>query len=207
MFVYYISKYYTENGNEYFNLAYTDFGLSEGFDNIRIVMFGFRDCILWFVFVTINVMLLLETRKHFRIKKRLRASFVNINGPIENNISPALPASINHTNMSIEDNRKIVDMQLYNDEKAEMGITRMVIITCVVQVFGQLTYFISILCTTITRYTEHTSWSWYLFYTLRFILAFAIFSNYVAFSAQFFIFYFFDLNFKEFIVKRFSKTG
>jgi hypothetical protein len=52
-----------KTGESYFSLDYTSFGKTIGPDVIRIFMFGFRDCVLWFAFVIINVLLIFETKR------------------------------------------------------------------------------------------------------------------------------------------------
>lgn len=61
--------------NKLFTLAYTEFGRSVGFNIVRIVMFGTRDFIIWIVYVSINIMLLLATKKHMNKKKAMTKNY------------------------------------------------------------------------------------------------------------------------------------
>jgi hypothetical protein len=215
MFAYYIKLYISESGREYFWLYYTDFGYSDGFSDVRIVMYGFRDCILWFIFVVINVLLLFETRKHFRNKKRLRVGFENNNATTTQNNTAATLQTASRLNNRLTRKSLVAqtnatqvrgNLKRTDAEKAEIRITRMTIVTSVVLIFGQVSYFINILCTTITGFTN-SSPTMYLNAVLRFINTIAILSNEVAYAALFFVFYFFDKNFKGFILKKISRAS
>jgi hypothetical protein len=197
MFAYYIGPWTSDLGNEYFWVYYTDFAFSPGFDYIRFVMFGFRDCVLWFTFVIINVMLLLETKKHFRNHKRLTLGFGKKSyGPGQSTAASTSPTAL-QANQAAQNNTRADSEK----NRAERRITLMVVVTSVVLIFGQVTYFIAIMCTTLTHFTVPSP-SYYFRGATSLIYTTSILSNQIGYSVLFFVFFFFDKNFKGFIVQK-----
>jgi hypothetical protein len=194
LIAYYIGPWTSDLGNTYFWVYYSDFGNTLGFDHFKIVMFGLRDCILWIVFVTINVMLLFETRKHFRSRRRLTQGIGHKTG--QNKTTSTVQAASNPVQ---------VNQAARNNEQnnAERRITLMVIVMSVVLIFGQVSYFISILFARIVIYAELVVPS----AINRIILTTAILSNVVGYSVLFFIFIAFDKNFKRFIMNKCTRRA
>lgn len=159
---------------KFYTLIYSDFGKSQNFNIVRIIMFGIRDLVAWIVFVIINTLLVLETKKHFNKKKRLVG---------------AQPSTLVPSVVGESTGKKADTPKKSETEKAENRVTMMVLYSSIVLIIGRVPNMVQIL---FFIFNPITGINIFVFN----ICAILLFSSY---TVQIFIYYFFDKNFNTFV--------
>nr|QVK45826.1 G protein-coupled receptor [Proales similis] len=157
-----------------FSLLYTDFGNSAEVFIVRVIAFGTRDILLWIVFVFINTLLVIETKRHMSKKKALAGAKSEATSTNTDNAGKTEAAASKSAS-----------------EKAERRVTNMVLVNSLILVLGRTPHAVQIMFYFLSGPELIAVRSYFNSISTLIILA--------SYSLNLFIFWMYDKNFKGFI--------